>query len=181
MIKLGEYGRRQRILAAVDPGADGSEQENVSLRVLELSAAVAESDGGEVRIVHCMGPWTANHSARWLKSVPRRHRAELVGVAEHDARRRLDELLEKSDLSRVPHDVRLERGAAVDVISALSEEVDVVVMGTLSRSGPAGVLIGNTAEKVLARIDCSVLAAKPEAFITPVRISERELVNAGAR
>ena len=56
-----------------------------------------------------------------------------------------------------------------------------VVMGTLSRSGPAGVLIGNTAEKVLARIDCSVLAVKPEAFITPVRISERELVNAGAR
>ena len=153
----------------------------MSRRVLELSASVAESDGSEVRIVHCLDPWASNGSGRWLKNVPRSHRHELVALAKNDAERWLDELLAKCDLSRVPHDVRLETGPVVDVIAALCEEVDVVVMGTLSRSGPAGVLIGNTAEKVLARIDCSVLAVKPEAFTTPVRISERELVSVAAR
>jgi len=45
-------------------------------------------------------------------------------------------------------------------------------MGTLSKSG-VGVLIGNTAEAVLARVGCSVLAIKPEKFATPVQIGER--------
>ena len=45
----------------------------------------------------------------------------------------------------------------MDVIAALCEEVDVLVIGTVWRSGPAGVLIGDTAEEALARIDCSVL------------------------
>jgi len=41
-------------------------------------------------------------------------------------------------------------------------------MGTVNRAGIAGLLIGNTAEKVLRQVDCSTLAVKPEGFITPV-------------
>ena len=69
---------------------------------------------------------------------------ELMDLAQHAAKERVD--VAKCDLSRVSYDARLESGAAVDVISALTEEVDVVVMATLSRSEPAAVLIGNTAE-----------------------------------
>jgi universal stress protein E len=37
-------------------------------------------------------------------------------------------------------------------------------------AGIAGILIGNTAVTILNRIDCSVLAIKPEGFFTPVTI-----------
>ncbi|MCZ6726425.1 MAG: universal stress protein [Acidobacteria bacterium] len=131
------------------------------MRVLELSASVAESDGSELRIAYCLGHWTSNNSARWPKNALGRHR------------HRLDELLARCDLTRLRHDVRLEGAAAVDVIAALREEVDVLVMGTVWRSGLAGLLIGDTAEDALARVDCSVLAVKPEGFITPVRFSKR--------
>jgi nucleotide-binding universal stress UspA family protein len=43
-------------------------------------------------------------------------------------------------------------------------------MGTVCRTGIAGFFIGNTAEKVLQEIDCSVLAIKPEGFETPVTL-----------
>ena len=43
-------------------------------------------------------------------------------------------------------------------------------MGTLARSGIAGLLIGNTAENVLSAIDASVLTVKPADFVTPVTI-----------
>jgi len=43
-------------------------------------------------------------------------------------------------------------------------------MGTLSRTGISGLLIGNTAEKVLRQVDCSVLIVKPDGFITPVKL-----------
>ena len=45
---------------------------------------------------------------------------------------------------------------------------DLVVMGTISRAGVAGMLVGNTAEKLLARIDCSLLCVKPNDFVSPV-------------
>ena len=64
VIKRDEYGpRRRRILAAVSAGGDWWER-NESLRVLELSASVAESDGSELQIVHCLGHRTSNNSAR---------------------------------------------------------------------------------------------------------------------
>jgi len=33
---------------------------------------------------------------------------------------------------------------------------------------PAGHLIGNTAEKILHQVDCSVLTVKPDGFVSPV-------------
>lgn len=38
---------------------------------------------------------------------------------------------------------------------------DVLILGTIARSGALGLLIGNTAEDILDRVECSVLAVKP--------------------
>jgi universal stress protein E len=46
---------------------------------------------------------------------------------------------------------------------------DLVVMGTISRSGVPGLLLGNTAERLLARLDTSLLTLKPSDFVCPVR------------
>ncbi|ALS97631.1 universal stress protein [Lacimicrobium alkaliphilum] len=48
--------------------------------------------------------------------------------------------------------------------------VDLLVMGTLSRQGILGMLIGNTAEDILNSVDCSVLALKPPGFVCPVKL-----------
>ncbi|MDA0834650.1 MAG: universal stress protein [Planctomycetota bacterium] len=45
---------------------------------------------------------------------------------------------------------------------------DLIVMGTIGRSGITGLLLGNTAERVLDTCDCSILTIKPEGFVTPV-------------
>ena len=46
--------------------------------------------------------------------------------------------------------------------------VDLVVMGTVARRGIPGLLIGNTAERILRKLPCSVLAVKPDGFVSPV-------------
>jgi nucleotide-binding universal stress UspA family protein len=51
-------------------------------------------------------------------------------------------------------------------------EVDAIVMGTVCRSGIAGFFIGNTAEEVLQRVDCSVLTVKPDGFVSPIKLEE---------
>lgn len=51
-------------------------------------------------------------------------------------------------------------------------EADLVVMGTVARTGIPGFIMGNTAETVLNPIDCSVLAIKPPGFVTPVTLED---------
>jgi len=45
-------------------------------------------------------------------------------------------------------------------------------MGTVARTGIPGLIIGNTAESILSDIDCSLLAVKPEGFVTPISMNK---------
>jgi nucleotide-binding universal stress UspA family protein len=67
---------------------------------------------------------------------------------------------------------RLEKGNPIEVVPEVvrNAEIDLLIMGTLARSGIEGLLIGNTAESILLRVDCSVMAIKPTGFKTPVTL-----------
>jgi nucleotide-binding universal stress UspA family protein len=66
----------------------------------------------------------------------------------------------------------LREGNPRDVIPSAAEKMnaDLVVMGTISRTGILGFLIGNTAEVILNNLDCSVLTSKPAGFVSPITI-----------
>ena len=53
-----------------------------------------------------------------------------------------------------------------------NEKIDLLVIGTICRTGLAGFFIGNTAEKVLSEVNCSVLTVKPDGFVTPVTLED---------
>ncbi|HUY91902.1 MAG TPA: universal stress protein [Pirellulales bacterium] len=67
--------------------------------------------------------------------------------------------------------LHLERGEPWKRILACGRRVDadLTVMGTVGRSGVSGLLIGNTAEKVLHSAARSLLAVKPDSFVSPVQ------------
>jgi universal stress protein E len=54
-----------------------------------------------------------------------------------------------------------------------SHHVELLVMGTVARSGIPGLITGNTAERLLPQIPCSVLAVKPRGFKSPVTLDEK--------
>jgi universal stress protein E len=55
-------------------------------------------------------------------------------------------------------------GLPEEVIAQTAEELDaeLVVMGTIGRTGLSGALIGNTAEHVVDLLQCDILAIKPK-------------------
>ncbi|MDX8355714.1 universal stress protein [Cognatiyoonia sp. IB215182] len=65
---------------------------------------------------------------------------------------------------------KLVRGAPEEVIEAQSRmlNADLVVMGTVARTGISGIFIGNTAENIINSLGCPILAVKPEGFVSPV-------------
>lgn len=69
-------------------------------------------------------------------------------------------------------ELHLLRGQPRSVIPDLAAQLraDLVVMGTVSRTGIPGLIMGNTAEIIIGRISCSVLAVKPPGFASPVTL-----------
>jgi len=64
----------------------------------------------------------------------------------------------------------MERGRPREVIpsEALRLSADVVVMGTIARTGIPGFIIGNTAEDILNTVTCDVVTVKPPGYRSPV-------------
>ncbi|HDV5714231.1 TPA: universal stress protein, partial [Legionella pneumophila] len=50
-----------------------------------------------------------------------------------------------------------------------ANKIDMLVMGTVARTGISGFIIGNTAENILQKINCSLWALKPQGFVSPVK------------
>lgn len=184
LFKAGQAGRAfARILAAVDPALPPDEMDLLHLktglapkdpsldaRVLALAGSLAESEGAELHIVHA---WDAPGEGlllgdSMLEMVSQAQVDRYVEDARAEARKALDRLLAAAPAGPAERRyVHLIRGNPADVIADLVQScpVDLIVMGTVARTGVPGLLIGNTAETILQRVDCSVLAVKPAAFV----------------
>jgi len=159
----------RRVLAAVDPKPAADGENLLSYKVMRLAASLAEASGSQLDVVHA---WWMNSEAMLRGrriNLPPAEVDALVRETRGRAEEALDDLLHRVDLGRVSHEVHLVKGQPYDVISRFAARSDIAVMGTLSRSGVEGLLIGNTAERVLRRVECSILAVKPEGFATPLR------------
>lgn len=66
----------------------------------------------------------------------------------------------------------LGQGLPEDVISNVAEKIDaeLVILGTVGRSGLAGMLLGQTAEQVIDNLQCDLLAIKPDGFECPIKL-----------
>ena len=95
--------------------------------------------------------------------------AALTAETEQEAREELESLLASAGIASSSIRTELVRGVPQDVIPAYvaAHAIDLVVMGTLARTGVPGLIIGNTAERVLHRLKGSVLAIKPPGFRAP--------------
>jgi nucleotide-binding universal stress UspA family protein len=95
----------------------------------------------------------------------------------------LNRLLEKHHLKDLKLQVHLLKGEPGKLIPEIAGicGIDVIVMGTVCRTGIAGFFIGNTAEEVLRQVNCSVLTVKPDGFVTPVKLDEAYRENQSTR
>lgn len=171
IIKPTKQRKLARILAAVDP--DPGEKANAELNalILDLSIALATEEKSELHIVHS---WEMVYEDI-LRSGHAHISQSEVDLLVHEIHSRhkawLDDLLGPYDFEGLSLKVHLVKGHPGEMIPhiAQTEEIELIVMGTVARTGIPGFFIGNTAEKTIARVDCSVLAVKPKAFSTPVK------------
>ena len=173
--KSTEPRQYERILAALDPDPSDHEKTALNSKIMDLATSLAHQEQSELHITHVWGFKfeTLLRARRGLSP----EEVDKVGATMRGIREQwLNELLEKYTLKDLNHQVHLLKGEPEKLIPELAKEkrIDVIVMGTVCRTGVEGFLIGNTAEKVLHQVDCSVLTVKPDRFVTPVIQLDRE-------
>jgi nucleotide-binding universal stress UspA family protein len=171
IIKRSTDDRFGRILAAVDPDPSEPENDELNRMILELANSLAQQEQSELHIVHA---WRMPYEAQLRggrRYLPETELDRLVAETRQVHEERLQDLLEQHDVSAIRSKQHLIKGDPGEVIPSLAREAQaqLIVMGTVARTGVPGFFIGNTAEKTLAAVDCSVLAVKPKSFETPVR------------
>jgi universal stress protein E len=185
LIKPTDPAPIRRVMACVDfndldpPGQDTAEPLN--RMILELAGSLAFLERAEFHVVHA-----------WEAVGEHFMRNERAGFDNEEVNSYVDEvcLKHRDWFNRLLCEARtwigsekspaikpkthLPKGDPSDVIPRLARTlpVDLIVMGTVARTGIPGLIIGNTAESILSDIDCSLLAVKPEGFVTPITLEK---------
>ena len=159
----------RRFLAAVDVSDPSPESVALSRAIVDLAAAIADLERGELTVVHV---WQLFGRSLLASHMSGPELEEYVAAAARDAERTFDRF--KAALGDLQARARFEilEGEPHRVIADLVAQrpFDLVVMGTVARTGLAGLLMGNTAEHVLRDLRGSVLAVKPPGFESPITL-----------
>lgn len=159
-----------RVAVAIDPMVTEPEQVELAIRLLQLGHSIADNYDSNLHIVSCWNFEMENYLRHhvWI-NIEDDVLDEQIEATRIKHRATLDSLIHQSGIGgkMVIHHLH---GSADEKIPELvnDEQVDVLVMGTVARSGIKGLVIGNTAENIVQSIPCSLVALKPQGFISPV-------------
>lgn len=172
------------IVAAVDfdfdlPGVVDNRDASLNQTIVDLSGALALSDFAALNFVHVWDAPGEMTVRSWASKPDEAADSYVDGLRSHHEnalnhlRGQVKDRLGEVAFNHLSPRFHLLRGAAAKVIpdTARRLQADLVVMGTVARSGIAGLVIGNTAESILSQLHCSVLAVKPDGFVSPVKTS----------
>lgn len=178
VVKPSRSTKYDRILAAVDTTSDfpDQQQEQVSLNpfIMQLASSMAKIYKSELHVVQVWSVFGEDYmSVRG--GVSDKAIKKLRLDVKHNYTKLIDRLLaavDKEGLLVYKHLPRSEYVSKAILSIVKNKKIDLLVMGTVCRTGVSGFFIGNTAEKVLNMIDCSVLTVKPDGFVTPVKLED---------
>jgi universal stress protein E len=141
----------------------------IGAKLVKVGALVAAAKNAELHVLHALEyPWDSSTTGTDPKrdayrERARRHASELLA-------RHLDcpEVKALASPPRVVLREELGENAILDYVP--KQQIDLLVMATIARSGISGFLMGNTAERLMPQLSCSVLAIKPDDFRSPVTL-----------
>ncbi|RLT94771.1 universal stress protein [Ketobacter sp.] len=166
---IREQTRPGKVAAAVDVFADKPGAAELNRKVLAHAYDQAQREGAQLHVVYAQQPigepmlsaWGVG-SADMLDGME----ADLIASAETKLLKLTEDVCGGSDGIVMQTVLGNPRDALP--LYMRDNRIDLLTMGTVCRTGIKGFLIGNTAESILNEVTCSVLALKPEGFVSPV-------------
>ena len=146
------------ILAAIDTTSPDAEHQSLNDRILEQASLMGELLDDEVHAGTACAPLPVLIDMDYTAIDPNVY----VEKVHESATKRGEAIIADSNINS--SNLHVVVGQPEFAIAELADEIDsrMIVIGTVSRTGLAGYLIGNTAEQILYNMHCDILAVKPE-------------------
>lgn len=159
VVKDGDWKHQRRILVAVNVSDDENEaHSSFNDELVSLSMDLADSlDRGNIHLVTAYPPTPINMAI----DLPEFSTGDGNSGLRGQYLLNMKALRQKYGISD-DHTHVLE-GFPEDVIPQVAEklEAELVILGTIGRTGLSAAFLGNTAEHVISKLNCNLLAIKP--------------------
>lgn len=164
-----EHGADIKVAVAVDANREEQSAHDLSLSLIQVADQLAMSCSGKLDIISC---WDYKYEEylrgnSWIKD---EEWLSLMAQTERDHEAALNQLVQESGAAQADlTQVRLQGRPYLAIPDYVQQNgIDILVMGTVARTGVPGFIIGNTAENILQALTCSLLVMKPAGFVCPV-------------
>ncbi len=154
LVKPEGHADAPKIYAAVDPTHDHDKPAELDHAIVSFAQEIAGAVGGELNILHSYTMPSAIALSEGVSVT------ELADAVEEQHREAFTKFLKSYDLP--DGRTHFVQGPAHEVLESVSEtgDVDLIVMGAVSRSGLDRIFLGSTAERTLDRLACDLLIVK---------------------
>jgi len=158
-VKAEHVAAPTKVMVATDFSEASRDAANVALGIARIS-------GAEMHLLHVIDSKDVPDNVIDLVS-PGSTLREHVNAA---ATARLEAFVTSLGSTDVPIVSHLSWGIPSQEVARMAEhlKIELLVLGTVGRSGVKGVLLGNTAERVLDTCHCSTLTIKPQGYVSPI-------------
>lgn len=165
LVKDHDWPDDGNILAAIDVGAEDAEHHNLNNKITQLSLSLGDVLNGHASLVNSY-PGTPVNIAIEIPEFDPLSYTESVKKHHLDAMEKHNSQFEIS-----ANRIFVEEGLPEDVIPMVASNIDaeLVIVGTVGRTGITAALIGNTAEHIIDSLNCDVLAIKPDGYNCPIK------------
>ena len=176
IMHLKPHGYSRRAVVALDYSDDDEAKAELNKALLDLTAFYFDVEAAEMHIVHAWRLYGESILAHGRGKIPPERLAAITDEEQAKRRQWLERVVSEYRSSLPPDrakafnpEIELLRGDPKIAIPQRVKELDAdfVYIGTVSRKGVGGWLIGNTAEAILDCVDCSVVTLKPGGFVPP--------------
>lgn len=161
LVHPGSPNLPTHLLAAVDPLDEHGKPHSLNTDILGAARTLAAQCSATLEVAHAYEFIPASAAYAYMGGMPDLNAYDEIHKVHADA---LYELCRPHGIR--PGDMHVLQGdpALAIVDFAASRGVDLVVMGSVYRTGLKHLVIGSTAEAVFDRLGCDVLVLKPEGF-----------------
>lgn len=158
LVKEHDWPEQGNIVAAVNAGSEKAHHKTLNEVIIRQAKAMAAMLNAKVHLVNAY-PGTPVQVAI---EIPEFDPNAYNNSMRHHHIDAANALAGQFDITS--EFVHVKEGMPEDVIPRVAQELDaeMVIIGTIGRTGLSAAIIGNTAEHVIDRLDCDVLALKAD-------------------
>lgn len=164
LVKEHKWPQQGNVLAALNVGSDEAEHLSLNNAITQQAKNIAQLMSANVHLVNSYPGTPVNIAIE----IPEFDASEYNSAMQTHHKEAMSEHASRFDIPLT--NTHVKEGLPESIIEDVAVKIDaeLVILGTVGRTGISAALIGNTAEHVIDQLNCDVLALKPDGYISPL-------------